>query len=155
MATTKIAYASSTSITITAGSLAAGSARESAAIDNTSNLYLNAFVMVQATLSAGSPSADKLVHIFAAGSEDGSSWTDNATGSDAGLTLRSPTNLVPIGYISTPDSGALLYKSHPLYVGRAFGGLLPRKWSIVVYNNTGLNFSAFTATYTGITTTTA
>lgn len=154
MASIKIAYGTSTAITCTLGSLASGSARESTVVDNGSNLFLDAIVNLSVKLAAGSPASDKCVYIYAYGSEDGTNYTDNATGSDAALTPRSPSNLALIGIISTPDSGAVTYKSGPLGVASAFGGILPRKWGIVVKNMTGLAFSGtendHSKSYTGI-----
>ena len=156
MADIKIKYGTSTGMTITLASLAssATAARESTAIDNTSNLYDDALVYVSCKLQSGSPANDKAIYIFAYGSEDGTNYTDNATGSDAAVTMRDPTNLRLIGIISTPDSGALTYKGGPFSVAQAFGGLMPRKWGIVVRNYTGVTFDAtegnHTKTYTGI-----
>lgn len=161
MATIKVAYASSANFTITLASLAssATAGRESTSIDNTSNLYLDALVQVKIALQSGSPANDKAVYIYAYGSEDGSTYTDNATGSDAGITLRAPSAMGIIGVIPCPDSGALTYESQPMSVAAAFGGYLPRKWGIVVRNYTGLTFSAtegdHTYKYTGITLTSA
>jgi hypothetical protein len=161
MAVTKVTYASSAALTISLGSLAssATAGRESTAIDNTSNLYLDVIVQVKIVLQAGSPANDKAVYILAYGSEDGTMYTDNATGSDAAITLRAPSNIVPIGSIPCPDSGALTYESQPLTLREAFGGFLPRKWGIVIRNYTGVTFSAtggdHSVTYTGITLTSA
>lgn len=154
MATIKSLYGTSTSITITLASLASGSSRESAAVDNTTNLFLDALVYLAIPLATGTPAGDKAIYVYAAGSEDGTNYGDNATGSDAAITLRSPTNLRLIGVINTPDSGAVTYKSHPISVAAAFGGFLPRKWSIIVQNATGLALgtTGFTSTYTGIQT---
>ena len=162
MVSTKIAYAASAAITLSlapAGvGLADGNARESASIDNTSNLYLDVLVQLQIKLAAGGPGNNKAIFVYAAGSEDGTAFTDNATGTDAAITLRAPTNLQRIGVILTPDSGALTYKSKPMSVAAAFGGVLPRKWSIIVQNKTGLAFDGtegnHTKSYTGLTTTT-
>jgi hypothetical protein len=67
--------------------------------------------------------------------------------------MRSPTNLKPIASISAPDSGALTYKSGPVAVAAAFGGILPRKWGFVLTNQTNIAFDAtegnHTKTYSG------
>lgn len=142
MANIKGAFGSSTALTHTLNSLAHGSARESTAVDNSTNLYIDAVLRITIALATGTPTGDKRVNIYAYGSEDGTNYSDNATGSDAAITLRSPTNLAYIGAIYTPDSGGLTYKSLPFAVARAFGGVLPRKWGIVVQNKTGLAFAA-------------
>jgi len=155
---TKVTYGTSTAITITLASLAQGAARECTAVDNTSNLFLDAIVYVAVKLQTGTPGSDKQVIIYAYGSEDGTNYTDNATGTDAAVTLRSPANLMVIGVIATPDSGGLTYKSNPMSIAKAFGGVMPRKWGIVIENRTNVTFSATEGdhvhTYTGITLTT-
>ena len=103
---------------------------------------LDALVQLNLKLLTGTPASDKAIYIYAYGSEDGTDYTDNATGTDAAITLRSPTNLRLIGVINTPDVGGLTYKSHPMSVAAAFGGVMPRKWGIVIENKTGLAFSA-------------
>lgn len=128
-------------ITITLASLATGSARQSTSIDNTSNLFLDALVYLAIPIVAGTPGADKAIYVYAFGSEDGTNYTDNAGASDAAITLRAPTNLKYVDTIATPDSGALTYK----WVGtiaKAFGGILPPKWGIVILNKTNLSFNA-------------
>jgi hypothetical protein len=159
MAVINEALATSTAITITLASLAssATAGRESASVDNSSNLYLDALVQVKAKLATGTPANDKAIYIYVAGSEDGTKWVDTVTGADAAITLRDPTNLTLLGVINTPDAGAVTYVSNPMAVAAAFGGTLPRKWSIIIRNYTGLAFDAtagnLAVTYSGVTAT--
>lgn len=159
MSSTKIAFGTSTALTVTLASLATAGARESTVVDNTSDLFLDALVRLQVKLQAGSPGSDKAIYVYAYGSEDGTNYTDNATGSDAAVTMRAPSNLRLIGVINTPDSGALTYKSHPMSVAAAFGGVMPRKWGIVVENKTNIAFDAtegnHAKAYTGVYSTSA
>lgn len=154
MATTKVAYASSASLTITLNSLGNGSARESTAIDNSSNLYLDAHVRV--SISAGSVSGAPLVSVYAYGSEDGSVYPDPVTGSDAAITLENPTVLRLATVIPTPTSSKV-YESDVISIARLYGGVLPRKWGLVVVNSTGASLAGSnnSASFTGITLTTA
>ena len=149
MATLKATYASSASFTITLNSLGNGSARESTAIDNGTNLYLDAHVRV--TVSVGSVSGSPLVHIYAYGSEDGSVYPDTVTGSDAAVTIEDPTVLRWAIAIPTPTSSKA-YESDVISIARLYGGVLPRKWGIVVVNMTGaaLAGSGNSASFTGI-----
>lgn len=152
MADIKNKYAASAAITITLASLASAAAREGTVIDNATNLYLDALVYVACKLAAGTPASDKAIYVYAYGSEDGTNFGDNVTGADAALTMRSPTNLRLIGVINTPDAGGLTYKSQPMSVAAAFGGVLPREWGIVVENKTGLALDATgnAASFTGV-----
>jgi len=140
----KTKFGTSTAFTLTLASLAtsATAARESTNVDNTTDLFVDALVRVHVKLQAGTPASDKAVYVFVYGSEDGTNYTDNATGTNAALTMRDPSNLRLIGIISTPDSGGLTYKSSPMSVANAFGGVMPRKWGIVVRNFSGIALTA-------------
>jgi len=154
MANIKTAYGTSTAITCTLASLAAGASRESAAIDNQTDLFTDALVSVTVKLAAGTPSNESTIIVYVYGSGDGTNYTDNATGSDAAITLRSRPIMNGIGTIATPDPGGLVYKGGPWSVAQAFGGVMPRKWGIVVRNMTNLAFDAtegnHAKSYTGI-----
>lgn len=129
---------SNQTITITVASLTNTSARESTAIDNSSNLYLDALVFIPKIKSGGSgTTATGSVEIFAYGSGDGgSNYSDGATGSDAGITLTSPPNLRLIGVVNMV-ANSTTYKAGPFSVAAAFGGVLPDHWGIVIRNSTG------------------
>ena len=150
----KQAFGTSTAMTCTLASLLDNTARESTAIDNTTNLFLDAFVYLAIPLQTGTPANEKATFVWAYGSEDGTNYTDNATGTDAAVTMRSPTNFRLAGIINMPAAGALTYKSHPMSIAAAFGGLMPRKWGIVVENQSGVTFNATEAnlikTYSGV-----
>ncbi|HEY9014437.1 MAG TPA: hypothetical protein VIM84_05200 [Gemmatimonadales bacterium] len=135
---------STTNFTLTLASLAssATAGRESTAVDNTSNKYLDYICQVSVKLQTGTPASDKAVYIFAYGSVDGTNYTDNATGSDAAITLRDPTALRLVNVIPCPDAGALTYESQPFSIAHAFGGVMPAKFGIVVRNYTGVTLSA-------------
>lgn len=144
----KLAFAASAAITCTLTSLANGSARQSASVDNSSNLYLDYLITAICSIITGTIASDKAVNIYAAGSEDGMVWpgegsgnNDGVTGSDAAITLESPTNLRLIGSISVPTS-LKVYTSQPISVAAAFAGILPRKFSIIIENRTGLAFAS-------------
>ncbi len=145
-------YGSVQNITITLANLADAAARQSVSVDNAVNLFLDAMVSIAIQLAAGAPAGDKKIEVYAYGSVDGSTFTDNASGSDAAITLRVPTNLQLLGTIECPDAGGLTYKGIFPSVATAFNGLLPYKWGIVIVNRTGLAFAAtgHTTQYRGI-----
>ena len=138
MSDIKQAFGSSTSFNLTLASLASSATvgRESDVIDNTSLLYLDVMVNLTIKLGSTTPANDKTVYIYVAGSEDGTHFTDNAAGAgDAGLTIRTPSNLKLIGTIQMPTASTT-YVSGPMSVAQAFG-VMPRKFCIVVVNFTG------------------
>lgn len=159
MAVTKITYATSTGITCSLASLGSGLAQESTALDNTTNLYDDAMVYLAIkSHESTTPTGDACCYVYAYGSEDGTNYNDTCTGSNAAVTLTSPTNLRLLGTVSMP-AAATTYKQIFPSVALSFGGIMPRKWGIVVKNSTGAALDAtegdHTKSYTGITWTTS
>ncbi len=162
MAVSNITYsgAAGTAITLTLTSLANGSWRQSTAVDNTANLYLD--VLVGGSVQTGTtPTADATIDIYAYGQYDGSGeYTAGASGSDAAYTadgeetlLRYVTSII-VDATSDQD-----YEWGPVAIASCFGGVMPQRWGLVVENNTGASLNA-TGTnnetlYTGIDYTTA
>ena len=139
-------------ITCTITSLANNGQRGSAAVDNTSTPFFDALVQVVVKTNAASTSATGIVNIYAYGTSDGgTTYGDGVTGTDAGQTLTSPPNLKLIGSINAV-ANSTTYKSNPMSVAQAFGGVLPAKWGIVVENKSGntLDASVGSAFYQGV-----
>ena len=128
---------SNQTITITLASLTNTSSRASTVIDNSSNLFNDALVYVIVKTGAGTPATTPYLNIYAyATANGGTNYTEGATGTDAGITLVSPTNLKLIGIINTP-SASTSYSSGPFSVASVFGGVLPQKWGVIIQNNQG------------------
>jgi hypothetical protein len=147
MADVKTAYgATAQAFTCTLASLAssATAGRESTVIDNTSDEYVDALVMLQAKLQTGTPASDKAIYCYAYGTVDTSTPTypDKVTGADAAITLDDPTQLKLLGTIFAFAAGGLTYKGGPWSVASVFGGVLPQKWGIVVRNFTNITLTA-------------
>jgi hypothetical protein len=123
-------------ISITLDSLALGAGRCSAAIDNSTDLFLDALVVVQ--ISSGIGTHGGQIRIWAYGScNGGSDYGDGVPGTDSVVTLSYPVNLHLIGVLSIPNvTGApyVLFTSNPLSVAQAFGGRMPDHWGIAVEN---------------------
>lgn len=136
---------SNQAISCTLTSLANNGQRGSAAIDNTSNLFLDAFVQVKIKSGASGTSAAGVVNIYAYGTADGGSdYGDGVSGTDAAATLTSPPNLRLIGILNMV-ANSVTYVSNPMSVAAAFGGFLPDHWGIVVENKSGGTFDGTTA----------
>lgn len=154
MANIKEEFGSTTSLTITLTSLAssATAGRESTAVDNSTDKFIDGLLYVACKLVTGTPVNDQAIYVYAYASEDGTNYEETVTGTNGAITLRSPTNLVLIGRIEAATAGGLTYK-RVFRLAEAFGGALPRKWGIVIRNYTGLaldttgNAVSFTGIY--------
>ena len=156
MADIKAKYgASNQAITITINSLTNDAKRESGAVDNSVNCFLDALVQVKiATNTASDSTGDKSVYVYAYGSADGGTgYSGNASGTDAafGTDPQQLTNCRLIGAVYAPTQNKV-YRSDLLSVASAFGGILPQRWGIVVHNKTGqtLKSSDCSAAYQGL-----
>lgn len=155
LTTDKIAYGTSTAITITLDALATSTTvgRQGTVIDNGTNLFDDVLVTLKIVTSASAIGSSKSVAAYNAGSEDGTNYDcdDAAIGAtDAGYTINSPTNLKVASVMNCPTSSKTYYRTYP--VAPLYGGIMPRKWTPVVCNDTNQNLGTGCAmTYTGIT----
>jgi len=143
---------SNQSITCTITSLANNGQRQSTAIDNTSNLFLDALVFITVKSAGASTSATGFVNVYAYGTSDGgSNYSDGASGTDGSITLTVPPNMRLIGTVNVV-ANSTTYKLGPMSVAAAFGGVLPDHWGIVVENKSGatLDASVGAAIYQGV-----
>ena len=153
MPTFKQLYATWATITITANSLANAAARQGTAVDNTTNLYLDALVGVTLSTASGTLGANPVVEVWAYASTDSTPhYTDGATGSDAAFTMPSVPNMVLLGVVNIAASATATY-SRPFSIASAFGSM-PDHWGVVLNNKTGLALGASgnSAQYAGIQT---
>ena len=142
-------FAADAALTITLASLAssATAGRESTFVENTTNRYLDALVVAKFALTTGTPANDKAIYLFAYGSiDDGTTYPDTVTGTDAAITMVDPTNLRLIGVINAVAQSTT-YTGGPFSVATAFGGVLPERWGIVVRNFTGIALTATEANH--------
>jgi hypothetical protein len=130
-------------ITVTLASLANAAARQSTVVDNTSFLYLDVLVQLVLKSGASGVSANGFVNVYAFGTVDAATPTygESAGASDAAITLVAPTNLRLIGTVNVV-ANATTYKSNPMSVAAAFGGVLPEKWGIVIENQSGASLDS-------------
>lgn len=109
----------------------------------TTNNIVDTMVSVKITAGAITPSASTNLIIYVVGSEDGTNWaggsataevfTDNAETNTLSATSN---NLKFLGTINC-HTASISYRSNPMSIAAAFGGVLPKKWKIVVQNQTG------------------
>lgn len=149
MATVSMNYAAAASVTITLTSLADAGWRESTAVDNSSNKYMDAHV--GGKIQIGAVAADGTIEIYAYGSYDGTEYTAGVTGSDGTITWGTTGSTGVDSYYNLPLLGTITVDTTddnddvrwgPFAVAPAFGGVLPTKWGILVRNRTGTAFHA-------------
>ena len=126
---------------ITAGSLGIGSARCSSAVTTTSaNSITQIMLTVSVLTTTTAPTANKQVIVYGYYSEDGTTYTGGSTteivGTDAAITMGSPTNLKLIGVISK-NTGATAATLKGVFELTSVFGCVPRKWGIVLLNDDG------------------
>jgi len=136
MSDVKNAYGSAgQAITITLASLADGAIRQSTAVDNSTNLFMDALVSVKVKTGASGGDAGDVIKVYAYGSVDGgTTYSGECTGTDGSISTNRNLSLL---YVIKANAATTTFYSPPLSVASAFGGTLPQKWGIVVENSTG------------------
>lgn len=147
MATVKINYGTATAFSSASSlnSATAASYVNVGAVDNTTNLYTDYLVEIEATPSA-TPSGNAQIVVFAVDSVDGTNYSDSST--DANMALL---GTIQVSVASTA------YRSKAMSVAAAFGGTLPPKFEVVVKVDDGVALAASgnAAQYLGVNSTVA
>lgn len=150
MADVKIAYGSSSAMTITLASLATSSTRvagrESTAVDNTTNKYLDYLVSGKVTTGT-SPTDAKQIDVWVYASyNDTPLYPDVFDGTDSDETATSTGvlagGLVLAASISTNNTSDRTYWVNPFSVAALFGGQMPKYFGIFVTHDTGVNLNS-------------
>ncbi len=139
-----------TALTITLASLATSSTllvgRESTAISNASDLYVDALVSGQITTGT-SPTAGQIelyVYGYTKNVSSSPTYPNPCTGSDAAITLVAETKqrLYLADVITTNITSNTAYGIKPFGIAQFFGGIIPIRWGIVVVHSSGVNLNA-------------
>ena len=141
MADVKLKYGTAATITISLSNLANNAARQSVVVSNATDLYLDNLVVMKLKTGNTGSSATGFINIYVYGSaNEGTTYSDGATGSDAAITLTSPPNVRTIGIINAVANN-VTYVGGPYSVAAAFGGMLPKQWGVIVENKCGASLS--------------
>jgi hypothetical protein len=76
------------------------------------------------------------VSIYAFGTVDNTTYSENASATDATITLTANPNVRLIGILNVA-ANATTYYSPVFSVASAFNGAIPAKWGIIITNSTG------------------
>lgn len=140
--TIKPVYAAAAAITLTEASLASAAYRQSAFVDNSTNLYDEAFCNGFIKTGASGVTATGTVSIYIYASYDaGTTYTHHASGSDAAYTPDNAGNLYPVATIAAVANATTYYWDFHVVAGNAWL-ILPQRWGIIIFNNTGGAFDA-------------
>ena len=149
MADLKLAYPAASDLTITLASLASDTSlltgRESATIDNSSNLYLDYLISGKITTGT-SPTASRSIEVWAVGSWDGTNWPDVFDGTESAETITSSDIKASvckfIAAMATSATSNVTYHFGPVSLAAAFGGVLPPKVVLFVTHSTAVALNA-------------
>ena len=150
----KTAYADSVDYTITLASLATDSSlltgRESSAVTNASNLYIDALITGKVTTGT-SPTASKEIDIFAVACESyiaGTptvTWPDVFDGTDSAETITSTAIrdqiCMPVAIMTTSSSSNIAYPFAAVSLVALFGAM-PIQHVLFVTHNTAVNLNS-------------
>ncbi len=154
MADLKLSYPAASDLTITLASLGSDTnlltGRESATIDNSTNLYLD--YLISGKITAGtSPTAARSIEVWAVGSWDGTSWPDVFDGTDSAETITSADIKASVcrfvAAMATANTSDRTYHFGPVSIAAAFGGTLPPKFVLFVTHSTGVNLNSTAANH--------
>jgi hypothetical protein len=142
MATISMSYSAAKTVTITLNNKASNVYQQSAVVDNTTDLFVDA--LLGGSIQTGtSPTANTVFEVYVYGTYDGVNYTAGCSGSDAVYTADGEEDelrfLTSITVDATSDQD---YVFGPVSVAQAFGGVLPSKWGVVVRNGTGVTTNA-------------
>lgn len=145
MADVKIAYAASSDLTVTNLAGLAHSATwvgvwESAAIDNTTNKYLDYLISGKITVESAGLAAGE-IRVGVVGMMDDTNWPDVFDGTESTETITDTEirdSIVKIGAsIVTDTTASRVYPFGPFSVAQLFGGICPAKFVVVIAQSTG------------------
>jgi hypothetical protein len=149
MADIKLSYPAASDLTITLASLGSDTnlltGRESATIDNSTNLYLD--YLISGKITAGtSPTAARSIEVWAVGSWDGTNWPDVFDGTESAETITSADIKASVcrfvAAMATANTSDRTYHFGPVSLAAAFGGTLPPKIVLFVTHSTGVNLNS-------------
>jgi hypothetical protein len=146
----KLAYAGSAALTFVLTSLASDTnllaGRESTAVSNTTNLYLDYLVGGKITTGT-TPTAARRIEIYVYGSvDDTPTYPDVLDGTDSNETITSAdirnACMTLIGVLGTDSTSDRTYWMSARGVAAAFAGAMPKNWGLFIVHNTGVNLNA-------------
>lgn len=119
---------------------------KSAAIDNSTNLYLDYLVQLTLTAVNTAPANNQAIYLFVSGLVDstgtayagtGAAAIDGNEGAVTFPTILGPQNLLLLGIVPYITQNVAI-NSEPFSVADAFGGFVPQKFCLAAVNYSGM-----------------
>lgn len=132
-------------LVITLNGLADDAYRQSRAVDNTIDRYIDALVQLQLNVTAGAPAGDKNCLVYAYGTvQTGAPYSGGANGIDSGFgsTVGDLITNCPLLGIANLDAANEKFISDCFSVASSFGGVMPEAWGIIVMDQSGQALAA-------------
>ena len=144
MADVKASYPAASDVTITLASLASDTnllaGRESTAVDNSSNLYLD--YLISGKITTGTSPTAASIQVWTVGSWDGTTWPDVFDGTSSAETITSADikNALckSVAILPTNNTSDRTYSFTGVSMKTVFGGVLPSQYVLFVVHNTGV-----------------
>lgn len=150
MASVKIEYAASATVTISPASLATSATWvagvESDFIDNTTNKYLDYLLAGKITVGT-TPTINTEIRVYVVALANDSTWPDVFDGTASAETVTSAgvrdgfAKLAAIMAVDATTSDRS-YPFGPVSVASLFGGAMPKKFVVFIVHNTGVNLNS-------------
>jgi hypothetical protein len=147
MPTSTINYGTSAALTITLASLASDTnllaGRTAAALDNTTTKAIDYSLRFK-TRTGTTLTANRVIELWAAPSEDGTNYSGGNGGTDAAKThvAESKEAMVLLAAIRTNSTNSTDYEFNLASLAGALGGAIPRKVGFFVVQNSGAALDA-------------
>lgn len=118
---------------------------QSAVVDNSTGLYLDALVMIVIDFPNLAPAGSRIVIVYTYGGIESGTYTYPASGSEGTITLtdidNNPTVMKRIGTLPYLVQDAT-EQGGPYNVAAGHGGMMPSYWGAVIMNRSGQTFAA-------------
>lgn len=137
-----------TSFNSLASSTTTGAASAAAVTVSTTNNVVDYMLSVKATVGSFTPSSSTNLIIYVVGSDDGTNWAGGGAtaevfdGTDKAITLSATSNNMKFAGTINCHTASIAYNSEPISVAALFGGVLPKKFQVVIQNQTGAALAA-------------
>lgn len=135
-------YGTRAVLTCTLASLGNGAYREATEVDNGTDQAVDG-VLAGTVTTGTTPTNGNTISIFVSGSDGTTARSGNLTGTDSTLTVAGEQTQFVLAQVITVD--ATSNHTYEWYIGSIaalFGGVMPKKFSVIILNSSGVALNA-------------